>query len=68
MAASNNFTTIRLDRKAKELLDSITPKNRSYGETIQKLCAIAEEAGIAKLYVESIKSSSKYIPLDEIEW
>ncbi|MFT4244324.1 MAG: hypothetical protein ACMXYB_02610 [Candidatus Woesearchaeota archaeon] len=64
--AANNYTTIRIDRETKKMLDSITPRDVSYSEMIRKLASIVDEKEVAELFVQSLKSSSKYVPIDEL--
>lgn len=63
---TNNFTTIRIDRQTKEILDSITPKNKSYSEMITKLASILDEKEVTNLFMKSLNSSTKYVDLDEL--
>ena len=63
---ANNYTTIRIDRETKKMLDSITPRDVSYSEMIRKLASIVDEKEVAELFIQSLKSSSKYVSVDEL--
>ena len=62
------YTTIRLDRKAKAILDSFTPKDKSYSDTIKNLASLVDEAEIGSLFLEGIRKSSTYTKLEDLKW
>jgi len=68
MEVINNFTTIRITKTLKNKLDSISSKNESYSDILDKIVneSLAVKT-IEKSFIEGLQKR-KYVDFDDIEW
>jgi len=66
--AINNFTTIRITRDLKNKLDSISSKNESYSDILDKIVSESLAVRTIENSIVSELKNKKYVDFDDIEW
>jgi len=59
------YTTIRLSKKTKEYLDTITPRNMSYSDRLNKLFQESTNNDTIMTYVTAVKDTANYLSLED---
>ncbi len=64
----NNYTTIRISRELKSKLDSISSKNESYDDVLEKVINSSLAIKSVEKDIISELKKKKYVDFDDIEW